>query len=558
MNSFVTTRKHVIDRCCDEEGSLTIVALLFFVVMIMVGGIAVDIMVFENNRTRLQNLADRAVLAAADMEQQNDAKGVVESYFDKAGEAEQLRDVKVLSNANEKSVSVITDKPTRTMFMNLTGVEQMTPRATSTAAESITDIEISLVLDVSGSMNRASSTGGTKIDELKKSAKQFIDKIYNTPRSDRITVSLIPYSTQVNAGAEIYNLVQRNALGQVRKDHDKSYCMAFLSSDFNDTNIRTGGVYQHTAHFDPFYGADGEDPVLRVCRPGTEQEIKPIQSDPDVIKGQIDALQANGNTSIEIGLKWGAALLDPSFQPLAATMSAGSTIDEKYKTRPFAWDRDNTAKHVVLLTDGINTTQTEVNPEYSTGLSPMWRLVDDQEGDFYAIDVTAFDPDAVQQFWIKGGSYQDITWPDTSTDDLVAGIADIFGDDLTNLLGGPVVPTQMTWQEVWNELRLKHLGEAYIEAATGSDTKRQEFYNDALRFVTRPMKNAQVQNLCTQLGKNATIYTIGLEVTDASAAVLADCASVNGTFIRVVKDKDNLQDAFNAIAASINALKLIQ
>ena len=51
----------------DEDGGLIIFSLYLFVMMLMIGGLAVDFMRYEITRTRLQNTLDRAVLAAADL-----------------------------------------------------------------------------------------------------------------------------------------------------------------------------------------------------------------------------------------------------------------------------------------------------------------------------------------------------------------------------------------------------------------------------------------------------------------------------------------------------------
>lgn len=65
-------------RFARDEGGVMVVFSLFIMIMIlMVGGIGVDTMRFEMERTRLQNTIDRAVLAAADLDQTLDAKTVV-------------------------------------------------------------------------------------------------------------------------------------------------------------------------------------------------------------------------------------------------------------------------------------------------------------------------------------------------------------------------------------------------------------------------------------------------------------------------------------------------
>ena len=60
-----------------EDGSLTLLALLLVVMMIMMGGLAVDIMRYEATRTTLQNTLDRATLASASLRQTLDPEAVV-------------------------------------------------------------------------------------------------------------------------------------------------------------------------------------------------------------------------------------------------------------------------------------------------------------------------------------------------------------------------------------------------------------------------------------------------------------------------------------------------
>ena len=69
----------------DEDGSLIIFSLFIFIVMLMFGGIAVDLMLYENRRTHIQNSTDRAVLAAANLNQTVDPKVVVQDYLAKVG-----------------------------------------------------------------------------------------------------------------------------------------------------------------------------------------------------------------------------------------------------------------------------------------------------------------------------------------------------------------------------------------------------------------------------------------------------------------------------------------
>lgn len=58
----------------DEDGSIILFSLFLFVLMILIGGMAVDLMRFETRRVHMQNTLDSAMLAAADLTQTLDPR----------------------------------------------------------------------------------------------------------------------------------------------------------------------------------------------------------------------------------------------------------------------------------------------------------------------------------------------------------------------------------------------------------------------------------------------------------------------------------------------------
>ncbi len=62
-------RERLIGFARDEDGGMIVFTLMFFVMMLILGGIAVDMVRFETTRSRLQGVSDRAILAAADLDQ---------------------------------------------------------------------------------------------------------------------------------------------------------------------------------------------------------------------------------------------------------------------------------------------------------------------------------------------------------------------------------------------------------------------------------------------------------------------------------------------------------
>ncbi len=63
------SRLHCKNFASDQNGSLTAFTLVLFLLMVMMGGLAVDLMRYEQTRTTLQNTLDRATLASASLTQ---------------------------------------------------------------------------------------------------------------------------------------------------------------------------------------------------------------------------------------------------------------------------------------------------------------------------------------------------------------------------------------------------------------------------------------------------------------------------------------------------------
>ena len=71
----------------DEEGGIIIFTIVILITMLVVGGMAVDFMRFESRRAMLQSVADRAVLAAAELDQTLPPDQVVINFFETQGYA---------------------------------------------------------------------------------------------------------------------------------------------------------------------------------------------------------------------------------------------------------------------------------------------------------------------------------------------------------------------------------------------------------------------------------------------------------------------------------------
>lgn len=368
----------------EEDGSVIVLTLFLLVLMLILGGMAVDFMRFESRRAMLQGVTDRAVLAAADLDQDLDPAAVVKDYFKKAGMENYLDGEPYVSPASTdyREVRANGRIDLDTYFLRLIGMDVLTATATSTAIEGVGNIEVSLILDVSGSMNETipgSSPAERRIDRLRSSASNFVTTLLDPANADRVSLSLVPYSEHVNVGPEIFDELNMNQL------HDYSYCVELPDTVYSSTSLSTTTLFEQAQHLqtNPAYDTDGDGLVNEfvsgswsqqidvmnqpVCPQQDFEQIVPISQNVATLTGNINQLHPRSGTSIFMGMKWGVFLLDPDFNSIYTALPS-SMKDPAFANRPVEWNDETgtgvTKKYVVLMTDGQNDNSWRLHNEY--------------------------------------------------------------------------------------------------------------------------------------------------------------------------------------------------
>ncbi len=532
----------------DEDGSLIIFSLYIFIITLVVGGIAVDIMRSEYQRTKIQYTTDRALLAAASLKQTVPAQEVFDDYFAKSGMAGLAPVATVDASLNYRKVSAAYPEgqtpKIETIFMshafrNLLqqadsgGLDTLFTSAAGTAVDGVEKVEISLVLDVSGSMGWGSASGHSKLYDLKEAANEFVDTLLlNQPEDDTYSISIIPFSTQVNVGE---NLLSKY---NVSSEHNYSHCVDFEGSDFDTAALSTGDALQRTGHFAPWSTYYWTKPVnwkRRPCPPNVERAIMPLSGDNVELKNYVEDFVASGNTSADIGLKWGAAMLDPSAQSVVSSLISDGDVDAKFEGRPFSYTETNTLKVIVLMSDGANTSQYYLEPEVSGGyansadnMSNVWHKVDSSNRDRYAIyNPNRWDSKKYFRTYIESTNGYWSTTPRSGM-------------------------TQLSYVELYDHATVRYIAKYLMDPAGYSyNYWRYGVYD----YVGSGTKDTRMDNICSAAKNNEVlIFTIGFEVTDSNATKLTNCATSAGHFFRV--DGVNISEAFASIAAQLNSLRL--
>jgi Flp pilus assembly protein TadG len=333
----------------DDSGAMVLLGLVFLLLMLMMGGLAVDLMRFEAIRTQLQQTTDRAVLAAASLKQKLDPEDVVRDYFDKAGLSHQLKSVEVVQSFNAKSVSVTAAADVPPFFLHLIGIDELSAPAAGTATEKISNIEISLVIDISGSMR-----DNNKIGNLRLAAKDFVSTVLAGDGGVSTSINLVPYAGQTNPGPQLFDL-----LGGTRT-HASSSCLELAAADFGTTTVPTGPRAQ-VPHF-MFWPIAAAVMDWGWC-PADNNAVRVAQGDAAALRTVIDTIRMHDGTGTQNAMKWGVALLDPSARPVFSQMTAangapaGFAVADRFSDRPLDFGAPDSMKVVVLMTDGQITEQ---------------------------------------------------------------------------------------------------------------------------------------------------------------------------------------------------------
>ncbi|MEL0436128.1 Tad domain-containing protein [Phycobacter sp. K97] len=528
----------------DDSGAMAAPTVFFFLAMLAVGGIGIDLMRMERDRTILQYTLDRAVLAAADLDQPLAPTAVVMDYLSKAGLQEYYETPIVEQGLGYRKVESTINATFDSHMLEFSGGGDLPIYANSRAEESIDSVEISLVLDVSGSMN-----SNSRLTNLKVAAKDFVDTMVANTTDGKMSISIIPYATQVSLPEEL--------IGQYNVDRPQTYanCVNFKSQHFNTAGVSTTEALEGSMLMDPWYTHDtrssGNPLEYSVCEPDEEREVLLFEKDATALKTFIDRLYAWGNTSIDIGMKWGTALLDPSARPVISALSSGADaiVPAEFGNRPAEYTDHETVKVIVLMTDGQNTSQYFMNPNYRSGTTGVWY---DTTSEVYS----TYDANNDRYFWHNRRIWMD--HPYGERPGTTYCYQWYYGSCTRTATegGSPATLSELTMPDLYAYKSVKSVYNMFREWM-GSTTARSLWYNNVYSSYGNATKNTRTRAIC-QAAKDQGIivFTIGFEAPSDGVAVLQDCASSDAHYFDV--NGLEISDAFASIATSIRQLRLTQ
>ncbi|WP_417687345.1 pilus assembly protein TadG-related protein [Roseibium sp.] len=319
----------------DVRGAVLPYVGLLGIVMVVVAGAGIDYGRAINEREIMAHALDAAALAVASQLStsiMSDAEigDMLEQTFEANLSALGYKNV-ALDNMtftvdpDEGVVRVSSSINVPTYFVGLAGIgpETIPVRVNTEVNYSKFDVELTLVLDVTGSM-------GGDMGALKDASQELLNTLIpaGTAESDsKVRISIVPYSQGVNLGLNAATVTNGTATGG---------CVTERLAPGNFTDDA----------YDYKVDEEDDDPAVTYYFGGGSSrcplsQLQPLTANRRTLETSITGLVANGGTAGQTGIAWGWYTLSPEWANFWPAASA-----------PEAYTNTDVLKFAVVMTDG--------------------------------------------------------------------------------------------------------------------------------------------------------------------------------------------------------------
>lgn len=185
----------------DSNGNFSIMSAVLMVPLMLTVGAAVDYTSALQQRRDVQSAADSAVLAAAanysDSVGVSGLTGQIDGYLagNGGGDVKRTSGPALSASGTQMCIGAREDVPTS--FMKLAGINTVPVSVTSCSSlPQQIDLEVSLVLDVSSSMDEKE-----RFEPMKTAVRTFLTAFSgNSAVANRTKIAIVPFSSRVNIG----------------------------------------------------------------------------------------------------------------------------------------------------------------------------------------------------------------------------------------------------------------------------------------------------------------------------------------------------------------------
>lgn len=307
----------------DDRGTVALLFALTLIPLFIVVGLAIDGARAYYTNTKLLAVLDSAALAAAKSLRErelsdDEVRDIAQNYVNRHMDQDHGRDI----TAN--TLGVVIDRSRNTLRLSLVanvatyfgGIINkpiFSVSQTATALFGAKQVELGMMLDVSGSMNDFG-----KIDDLKSAVRTLLDiMIPEETTSTKVRIGYAPFSTSVNAGS--YKVQVTGIGGSSHCVTERTGTAAFLDSEPTGSNRLKARTSSCPA-----------------------SEIVPITNNKRDLIREVNELATGGVTAGHLGAAWAWYLISPDWSSIWPTQSA-----------PKPYSDATTIKSVVLMTDGM-------------------------------------------------------------------------------------------------------------------------------------------------------------------------------------------------------------
>lgn len=585
----------------SESGALLPFTLIVLGAVILAGALAVNTVRVEHKRSVTQSVLDICVLNAAAQRQTLEPRAVFDDCLEKHDFDAVITDFQA-TTGRQKSVTASAELTVESFFLRDPVTYQL--GVSSSAEEELSNLEIVLALDVSNSLQVGTPLSPNPFVELKAAAQLFVETMLAEDTQGNVKITLLPYSLHVNLGADLaqrFNVTgapenMMSGTTRIGPDVTQKRCIDPPSDSYGSTAISTtaalsaqpfidmqGSTSQSTNHVAATHATNAvatlQDNLCSFFRlnpsPATNNVVFPPEYGSGVLptpaqriatlQARIENLRATSATSINLGMRWAVAFLDPAMQPVYAALRQANRMPATTVGHPGAFDDPTTIKVIVLMSDGTNVDEPRMNPIYQSGLSPFWIGNDG--------NISWHNParPGTNDYWVPH-----LPAPTGSPSGTAPGVWQ--ATPWRNATNTGAAARQMDYSEVWRRMKVSYVAWHFharsvsqITNTTAGTTAAQrsaansarsaanlaalEQYLPASLRVTAGMKNTQLTDVCNT-ARDAGIYVYSLLfITETtSSPTLESCARSPSMFYSATPA--NIEEAFAQIALHISRLQL--
>lgn len=269
-----------------------------------------------------------------------------------------ITDISVTTNSDNSIIYLSATATMPTTFMRVLGNDSVEIAASAEITRETKGLELVLVLDNTGSM------AGQPLLDLQNASYSLIDILFgNNETIEDLWVGVVPFSQAVNIGSSRSSWLDGTSFNWGITSWGGCVDARLSGQDVTDTPP-AGNLFR--AYYWPDDGNndwrrdDGTYRSITSTRGPNKNcpaALTPMTSSKTTVETAIAAMQARGNTHINLGAVWGWRMLSPLWRGLW-----GGEMDSN--SLPLDYNAPLMNKAVIIMTDGENTMSNSTRTAY--------------------------------------------------------------------------------------------------------------------------------------------------------------------------------------------------